>query len=179
MQTKLTTNNPYLPAEDTFFLEDYIKDEKGYAALDIGAGTGYLANTLSLSFQLVVGTDINYNALKQNYKNQNIICCDGADALSFQFDLIVCNMPYLATDEILDVATDGGKEGLEMPQRIIKSATRCLKTGGKFLFVTSSLSNYSKLIEITRAEGLDVKILSKRKLFFEELIIIEAKKPIA
>jgi release factor glutamine methyltransferase len=82
----------------------------------------------------------------------------------------------LATDEILDVATDGGPEGLEIPLKIIKSAIPCLKEKGKFLFVTSSLSNYQELIKVTKNEGLDVKIASTKKLFFEKLILIEAIK---
>ena len=35
-----------------------------------------------------------------------------------KFDFIVCNLPYLATDEILDIATDGGAEGFEIPKKI-------------------------------------------------------------
>ena len=76
----------------------------------------------------------------------------------------------------MDIATDGGAEGLEIPLKIIKSAISCLKTSGKFLFVTSSLSNYQTLNDETKKQGLTVKILAKKKLFFEELIIIEAKK---
>jgi len=104
------------------------------------------------------------------------VCCNGAEALSYQFDLVICNLPYLDTDEILDVATDGGKEGLEIPAKIIRTISYCMKPEGKFLFVTSSLSNYEKLIEITKQQGFDVKILAKKKLFFEELILVEAIK---
>ena len=43
------------------------------------------------------------------------------------------------------------------------------------LFVTSSLANYEKLIEESKKFGLDLKIVSRKKLFFEELIIVEAK----
>jgi len=177
LQKKLLKNDEYTPAEDTYFLADHIKNEKGNSALDIGIGSGYLTKLLQESFSFVVGTDINYNVLKdQTYKTQNIVCCSGAEALSHQFDLIICNLPYLATDEILDVATDGGKEGLEIPAKIIRTVYFCLKPGRKFLFVTSSLSNYEKLIEFTKQQGFDVKILAKKKLFFEELIIIEAIK---
>jgi release factor glutamine methyltransferase len=84
-------------------------------------------------------------------------------------------MPYLASEEISDVATDGGPEGVVIPMKIIKSAKNCIKQGGKFLFVSSSLSNYEKLAELTRKEGFDVEIKAKKKLFFEELILIEAK----
>jgi len=176
LQNKLS-NEQYNPAEDTFFLEDCIKDEKGYSALDIGTGSGYLTKILEKSFSFVIGTDINFDVIKnQTYKTTNAVCCNSADALAIQFDLIICNLPYLATDQIIDIATDGGKEGLEITIPMIKSAFSCIKSGGKFLFVTSSLSSYSKLIDFCKQEGLQARILAKKKLFFEELIIIEAKK---
>ena len=177
MQTKSLKNDEYPLSEDTFFLVDNIENEKGDFALDIGSGSGYLTKLLSENFSFVVGTDTNFEVLKhQTYKTKNLICCHGSDALNVKFDLIVCNPPYLATDEILDIATDGGTEGLEIPINIIKSAIPCLNRTGKFLFVTSSLSNYQALIDATKKEGLTVKIIAKKKLFFEELIIIEAKK---
>ena len=177
MQTKFLKNEEYPPSEDTFFLVDNIENETGDFALDIGSGSGYLTKLLSENFSFVVGTDINYKVLKhQTYKTKNLVCCNGSDALIIKFDLIVCNLPYLATDKILDIATDGGAEGLEIPLKIIKSAIPCLNTAGKFLFVTSSLSNYQALIDATKKEGLAAKIIAKKKLFFEELILIEAKK---
>ena len=177
MQKKFKTYEEYEPAEDTFFMAEYIEKEKGDFALDIGSGSGYLTKLLSENFSFVVGTDINYEVLKhQTYKTKNLVCCNGSDALKVKFDLIVCNLPYLATDEILDIATDGGAEGLEIPLKIIKSAIPCLNATGKFLFVTSSLSNYQALIDTTKKIGLTAKIVAKKKLFFEELIIIEAKK---
>ncbi len=175
MQNKLS-NETYQPAEDTYFLEDHIKNEKGDAALDIGSGSGYLTKSLSKSFRFVVGTDVNFEALNnQSNKPENLVCCNGADALQNKFDLIICNMPYLASEEITDIATDGGPEGVDIPMKIIKSAKNCLKSGGKFLFVTSSLSNYQKLVDLTRKEGFEVEIKAKKKLFFEELILLEAK----
>ena len=177
MHKKLLESEPYRPSEDTFFLADYIKNEKGDTALDIGSGSGYLTKLLTESFSFVVGTDINFQVLKkQSYKTSNLVCCNGADALSFKFDLIICNLPYLATDEIIDIATDGGPEGLVIPTKILNSARKCVKSGGKMLYVTSSLSNYTKLIEITENLGFETSIIGKKKLFFEELIIIEAKK---
>ena len=168
----------YPPSEDTFFLAENIEDKKGDFALDIGSGSGYLTKLLSENFSFVVGTDINYEALKhQTYKTKNLVCCNSSDALKeSKFDFIICNLPYLATDKILDIATDGGPEGLEIPLKIIKSAIPCLNTSGKFLFVTSSLSNYFGLIDAIKKQGLRAKIIAKKKLFFEELIIIEAAK---
>ena len=166
---------PYPPSEDTFFLADYIKNEKGESALDVGTGSGYLAALLEKSFSLVVGTDLSFNVLKKHeYFTANNVCCNGADALNQQFDLVICNMPYLNTDEVADVRTDGGKDGLEIPIKIIESAKSRIKPGGKFIYVTSSLSDFKKLISYTELEGFNVNILAKKKLFFEELILVKA-----
>jgi len=174
LQKILEKSEQYLPAEDTFFLADQLKNTSGDFALDIGCGSGYLSDILKSTFHFVVGTDISFNTLlQQNFKTQNVICCNSADALNLNFDLIICNLPYLATDEIIDVATDGGKDGLEMPIEIINSALPHLSKKGKFLFVTSSLSNYVGLIDFVKSQNFEAKIIDKKKLFYEELIIVQ------
>ncbi len=172
---KRFSSEQYSPAEDTFFLGDYIQKEKGQSALDIGTGSGYLARVLSTNFSLVVATDIDFTSLKSQTKFQNLVCCNGADAIGAQFDLIVCNMPYLPSDEISDRTVDGGPEGFEIPLAIIKSARQCLKKGGKILFLSSSLANYHKLVEKIKNLGFSVQEVARKKLFFEELIIVESK----
>ncbi|MCY4491417.1 MAG: methyltransferase domain-containing protein [Thaumarchaeota archaeon] len=175
----MSKSEEYTPSEDTFFVAEHVENECGQAALDVGSGSGYLTKLLSENFSLVVGTDIDYNVLKnQTYKTENLICCNGSDAISFGFDLVVCNLPYLATDEILDVATDGGRDGFEVPSRILDSVYGNIRAGGKFVFVTSSLSDFEKLIKYACTLGLDCRIAAKKKLFFEELILVEAKKPL-
>ena len=177
MQKKFSNNEPYAPAEDTYFLEDNLVNEKGKNALDLGTGSGYLTRTLSQNFSQVIATDIDFNSLiNQNKKIKNRICCDAADALNCKFDLIVCNMPYLQSDEISDRRVDGGKEGVEVPLKIIKSAVRCINDSGKMLFVTSSLDNYEKLMDESKKLGLDLRIIARKKLFFEELLLVEARK---
>ena len=174
MQTKFLKNEEYPPSEDTFFIVDNIENEKGTFALDVGSGSGYLTKLLSKNFSFVVGTDINFNVLKnQTYKTKNIVCCNGSDALKIKFDFIVCNLPYLATDTIIDIATDGGEEGFEIPKKIFDSVINNMAENGKFIFITSSLSNYQKLIEYAQKLGLKTRIMAKKKLFFEELILVE------
>ena len=177
MQKKLLETEPYPPSEDTFFLADYIRNAKGKSALDVGTGSGYLSALLAKSFSLVVATDISFNVLKkQTDFTSNIICCNGADALNYKFDLVICNLPYLNTNEILDVRTDGGKEGLIIPMKIISSVKSRIKPAGELIYITSSLSNFKKLIEYTRLQGFDVSIIKKKKLFFENLILVRAIK---
>ena len=111
-----------------------------------------------------------------SYKTKNLICCNGSDALKIKFDFIVCNLPYLATDEIIDIATDGGEEGFEIPKKIFDSVVSNMTENGKFIFVTSSLSNYQKLIDYAQKLGLKTRIMAKKKLFFEELILVETTR---
>lgn len=168
-------NKEYPPSEDTFFMAGWIAGERGERALDIGSGSGYLTKLLSENFGTVIGTDIDHDILAgQTYRTENLVCCNGADALGAKFDLIVCNLPYLATDHILDPATDGGPRGLEAPRRILDSAAPRLKRGGKLVYVTSSLSDYGSLLDYARGLGLETGIVARKKLFFEELLLVES-----
>lgn len=178
LQTKSLKNDEYPPSEDTFFIANNIENEKGNYALDVGSGSGYLTKLLSENFSFVVGTDINCEVLQKqsSYKTTNLICCNGSDALKIKFDFIICNLPYLATDNIIDIATDGGAEGFEIPKKIFDSVINNLAENGKFIFVTSSLSNYQKLIDYAQKLGLKTRIMAKKKLFFEELILVETSR---
>ena len=50
MQKKFIRNDEYEPAEDTFFMAEYVEKEKGKSALDVGSGSGYLTKLLSQNF---------------------------------------------------------------------------------------------------------------------------------
>ena len=174
---KESHNNYYIPAEDSIFFADYLKDKKGRSALDIGTGSGILANVLSKNFSLVVATDVNISALVKAHETlDNCICCNAADALHARFDLVVCNLPYLPSDELLDPAVDGLHDGTVIPSMIIKSANSRIEKNGKMVFLTSSLAKYETLVQLAESLGFHVTIVAKKKLFYEELIILECTK---
>ena len=171
---KESQNRYYTPAEDSIFLADYLENQRGRSALDIGTGSGVLAKVLSKNFNFVVATDINIFALKKAHELiDNCICCNAADALQTDFDLIVCNLPYLPSDELLDPTTDGLREGIEIPSMIIQSASQRIAEQGKMIFLTSSFANYNSLIKLGESLGFDTKIVAKKKLFYEDLILVE------
>jgi len=177
LQTESYEDKEYVPAEDTFFLADFLETQKGKNALDLGTGSGYLGKILSRNFSLVVGTDISFDVLNhQNSKLSNLVCCNGADAICGKFDLIACNFPYLPSETISDRTVDGGHEGVEIPMKIIDSAIRCVKDHGKFIFLTSSLAKPQKLISYMNNHGFSTRIVGCKKLFFEEIILVEAIK---
>ena len=47
---------------------------------------------------------------------------------------------------------------------------------GKFIFVTSSLSDYMGLINFVTTKKFTAEIISKKKLFFEELILVKVER---
>ena len=62
---------------------------------------------------------------------------------------------------------------LKIPKNIFDSVLNNLKEDGRFIFVTSSLSNYQKLLDYFQKLGMKTTIIAKKKLFFEELILVE------
>jgi len=176
LQNKLSESEMYTPAEDTFFFADSLQKEHGENALDVGTGSGYLAKILSSNFSFVVASDIDFNSLNsQNPKLENCVCTKNADPFRETFDLVVCNLPYLPSEKISDITIDGGREGVDVPLEIINSTKNCIKKDGKMLFLTSSLANYKKLLEKIKKLGFEVTIIARKKLFFEELILVEAR----
>lgn len=166
----------YAPAEDTFLLADVVGSESGRAALDVGTGSGYLARLLSARFETVVATDISLPVLKgQTYPAPLRVCCHGASALRGPFDLAVCNPPYLATGSVADPATDGGPGGTEVPSAIIRTVAPLLRPGGRLVFASSSLSDYGALISLCSELGMDASVVRRKRLFFEELLAVEAR----
>ena len=171
----------YQPAEDSYFFADfikkYLKKNKINSYLDIGTGSGILAETASkfLNKKNILTVDINPEAVKLlNQKKFKAIKSNLFEKVKTKFDLITFNAPYLPFDERepkeSQVATTGGKKGDEISLKFLKQAKKHLKKNGKILLLISSLTPINKI------QKLNPKIVARKKLFFEQLLILEFKK---
>jgi release factor glutamine methyltransferase len=122
---------------------------------DLGTGSGCLLLALlsELPNARGIGTDISNPAIEIARVNARALRLADqalfvrgcfADALAGDFDLIVSNPPYVATDALADLAPevrreprqalDGGPDGLNAYRAIAADATRLLRHGGALVF---------------------------------------------
>jgi len=175
----------YSPAEDSFFLSDILKKiipemskknkNKNLKFLEIGCGSGIQLQTAmeaGVKKENILGADINDNAVKHCKKlGFNSVYSNLFQNIKGNYDLIIFNPPYLPDDKrepkSSKLATTGGKKGGEIINKFLKQAKGYLNKEGKIILIISSLTkgmNFS---------GYNVKILGIKKIFFEELKIIE------
>ncbi|MGC2597844.1 MAG: methyltransferase domain-containing protein [Nitrososphaeraceae archaeon] len=169
----------YIPAEDSYLLAEAVKDYSGEYALEIGVGSGIVLDKLCDSFSFVIGTDTHFNSLIYCLNNLSkavtLVCCDAASALAAKFDLIVSNPPYLPQDNIgiTDSTIYGGLYGSELVLHFIRSSISLLDVEGKILVVLSDLSNIVQINSFTEEMNLEVRIVGKKRIFFETLYVYE------
>ncbi|HEY9399646.1 MAG TPA: methyltransferase domain-containing protein [Nitrososphaeraceae archaeon] len=168
----------YLPSDDSIFLADTVSLYHGILALEIGTSSGTILRELSKNFSFVVGTDIDFDSLKNVQmisRNERVICCDAASALhNVKFDLIVSNPPYLPnTINHVDKSVDGGPAGIEVSIHFLTSAIDKLNSDGKILMLVSNISDTGKLDGFIAKNNLVMKKIAQKKLFYEMLQVIE------
>ncbi len=162
---------------------DYVKGMRGDAALEVGVGSGFVLRELAKSFRRVVGTDVSLLAAKRTADlltksgslNWDIVCCDAASPFrSSVLDLVVFNPPYLPSKEVADAAVDGGQRGIEVALHIFSDASRTVSPSGKLVCVMSSRSDYPVFMKEVKKRGFKTTIAGRKRLFFEEIFVLEA-----
>lgn len=185
----------YEPAEDTFLLADNLDVREGERVLELGTGCGLLAILAAKSGARVVATDVNPTALE--CARTNARGHDVDEQIDFrlgdlfepvgneQFDLIIFNPPYLPVprkEELgtpLDRAWEGGPDGRAIIDRFLAELSKYLKPRGRALFAQSSLSNIKKTLQTLKANGMRAEIVARKKLPFEELFLVRARRFLA
>jgi release factor glutamine methyltransferase len=174
----------YEPSDDSYFfaefLKRYVKKAKPSSYLDMGCGSGILAKTVSNFFEKekILCVDINPSAVSAT----RLIGFKAIKSNLFskipkkrKFDLITFNAPYLpepiyeSEPKSSKLITTGGKNGDEISLKFLKQAREYLNEKGKILLLISSLTPIDKI------NKFKPKIVAKKKIFFEELLILEIK----
>jgi release factor glutamine methyltransferase len=191
----------YIPGEDTFFLEDTIKEfiysteEKiNFKSIaEMGSGSGYITIQLMKLFpeSYLYAIDKNQNALEITQEN---ILLNGLDSSHIElihsdlftyvaphkFDLIVFNPPYLPTEtsnlekieEMVKITWEGGNKII---QEFLTTTLDYLKENGVIILL---LSNYqirnNKPEEYISNITSSLQVLStfKKKILLETLFIV-------
>ncbi len=117
-----------------------------------------------------------------NISNMEALHSDLFEKINRTFDIIIFNTPYLpqsdeeTIDSPINLAWDGGKDGRKVIDRFLKEAPSHLNTNGRLIFLESSLSSYDKSLDYLERHGFKADIISRKKLSFEELVVIMTEK---
>ena len=185
-------DTPWNTNRQDFNLADIIKNTPipKCRALEIGCGTGLLSLIASKYCRHITSIDINKKAVdlsKENMRLNNIsnmeaLHSDLFEKINRTFDIIIFNTPYLpqsdeeTIDSPINLAWDGGKDGRKVIDRFLKEAPSHLNTNGRLIFLESSLSSYDKSLDYLERHGFKADIISRKKLSFEELVVIMTEK---
>jgi release factor glutamine methyltransferase len=203
IKIELDDEKVYTPAEDTFLLLDNVEPlvSKRDVVLELGVGSGIIALVLAKHAKKVVGIDISKEAVKcakNNAKTNRLenkielILGDLFTPLKIEakFNLILFNPPYLPSekrDENLFLETPElktvsktwnglGPKGRKIIDKFLNELNIRLQKEEQAFLVHSSINDLEKTLTLTEKMGLKCEIISKKKLFFEELYIIKIKQ---
>jgi len=176
----------YEPQEDSFLLQEVVKQFAYGKVLDIGTGSGIQAFTAAKLplVKSVLAIDINPEAI-ENLSNLvdkpakvKTKVSDLFSRVKDKYDTIIFNPPYLPQDSgIMDLALYGGKKGWEVSARFFAQAGKFLDSKGQILFLFSSYTNKEKIDEIIRHNLFEFEQVASEKFdFFEELLVYRIKK---
>lgn len=173
----------YLPSDDSYFFREFLEKKlspegrsKSIKILDMGTGSGILARTCSkfTNKKNILCVDIQRDSVvKMASEGFNSIQSNLFSKIprSYKFDVILFNAPYLPRDLKEDrgsqIETTGGTRGDEISIRFIKQSKNYLAPRGKIYLLVSSLTPLTKLAKF------NPKIVARKKIWFEELLILE------
>ncbi len=186
-----TAKEVYEPAEDSFLLAKHAKKLKG-RILEIGCGCGFVSLECAKAHahNIIEGVDINQaaialatkNAKNNGIKNARFYVSNLFSNVSGKYDYILFNPPYLPTAEgdrvagRLNLAFDGGIDGLAVAREFAGKAARYLKKAGSVYMIASSLAGIGKTKKLFNKNGFKVDVIEEQSFFFEKIALLKATK---
>lgn len=180
----LGSENVYAPREDSFLLAHALENERNAErALDLGTGSGVIGLQLALNgAKNITVADVAGEALilaQKNFRRNgfrrkiSFVESDLFDKIQGTFDLIAFNPPYVPSNGIKWLDTDGGRKGREVLDTFLHDFPRHLKATGHCYFIQSSLNGMEKTKKILRTQGFACEIIAREKAAFEELFVLK------
>ncbi len=173
----------YEPAEDSeLLLEAALKEVRPEdEVIEIGAGSGFVAERIAGKCRWVVVTDISPYAVKVlREKGLDAVRTDIARGIRKKFTLVLFNPPYLELeDEVrrgdwLDVAIDGGKGGVEVISHFLDSLPEIMGENGRAILIVSS-QNEPQIHKLLEEKKISYEVVGKKELFFETLYALKLR----
>jgi release factor glutamine methyltransferase len=167
----------YRPSEDTYLLRDAALDElrPDDDVLEVGTGSGVVAEAVAEGARRVVATDVNPDAVRAaRDRGVPAVRTDLVAGIGATFDLVLFNPPYLPDDErtpddAMSRALGGGETGREVADRFLDAVPRVLAPDGRVLLVASSLSGVEYFEE---RDGYDAERVASERCFFEDIVVL-------
>ena len=177
----------YPPSDDTYLLVDTISLAKTDSFLEVGCGAGLVTVAAARFTEDILAIDSSIDAVRNTVENlerngfYHKVCVFQGDLLTAirphsHFTVIAFNPPYLPQDGFkssVDQATIGGPEGTRVSEHFLLRVVDYLSPNGRVYLVCSTHSNMAKIQSIMETLGFNVRIASSKKLFYEELFVLE------
>ncbi|OIB55876.1 HemK2/MTQ2 family protein methyltransferase [Natrialba sp. SSL1] len=190
----------YQPAEDSEllaeaacgYLDKHDRDGPGATILEVGTGSGYVANRVAdETAARVIASDLNPHAVRQARSDGSeeetgrggAVETVRADLVSpfadDSFDAVLFNPPYLPTepenewDDWMEHALSGGEDGRAVIDPFLASVGRVLAPGGVVYLLVSSLTGVDEVVERAGEEGFSAVAIADESFPFETLTVLE------
>ncbi|NHX35994.1 MULTISPECIES: HemK2/MTQ2 family protein methyltransferase [Halolamina] len=170
----------YQPAEDSGLLADAAKEFARGRTLEVGTGSGWVAEQVAPQVPEVVAADVNPHACRQaRERGIETVRTNLTDAFADgSFETVLFNPPYLPTDpenewdDWMEQALSGGESGRELIEPFLDDLGRVLAPGGQALLLVSSLAGYEEVEELARDDGFVPEEVRQESYPFETLSIL-------
>ncbi len=176
----------YQPAEDSALLAEAARDgvDDTDFVLEVGTGSGYVADALAETGAHVIGSDLNPHACRQaRARGLEVV---RADLLApFQpetFDVVAFNPPYLPTDpdeegdDWMEQALSGGESGRRVIAPFLADVGRVLVPDGVVFLLVSTLTGIDVVLEQAAQAGFHGQQVLEESYPFETLVVLELRR---
>jgi release factor glutamine methyltransferase len=180
----------YAPAEDSQLLVEAALSHADGRVLEVGTGSGWVAQRVAAAGHDVVASDVNPAACRR--ARERARASEAADGFGFEvvradlvsafrdgaFETVLFNPPYLPTDpanewdDWMETALSGGESGRAVIDPFLAAVPRVLVPGGRVLLLVSSLTGFDAVLERAGAAGLRGETVREESYPFETLSVV-------